>query len=82
MDKKAHCIWATFVAVPVTRGQAFSKVLRSMLATASPYFGTTTKGLQVYEVPYGKVLMGNPVEVPEKSSQPTEQGNPSVPVRN
>ncbi len=64
MDKKAPCIWATFVAVPVDRGRAFSTLLRTMLTAASPYFGTTTNGLQVYEVPEGKVMLGSPVEVP------------------
>ena len=64
MNKKAPCIWATFVAVPVDRGRPFSTVLRGLLTAASPYFGTTTNGLQVYEVPDGKVLLGSPVEVP------------------
>jgi hypothetical protein len=62
--KSAPCIWATFVAIPVERGQKFSGVLPAMLKAAAPYFGTTTNGLQIYEVPNGKVLMGNPVEVP------------------
>jgi hypothetical protein len=71
MDKKARCAWATFVAVPVDRGRPFSTVVRGLLAAASPYFGTTTNGLQVYEVPDGKVLMGSPVEVrpPEKAPE-------------
>jgi hypothetical protein len=64
MDKRAPCAWCTFIAVPVERGQALSSVLRTMLKAGSPYFGTTTNGIQVYEVPTGKVLLGNPVEVP------------------
>lgn len=72
MNGKAPCTWATFIAVPVEHGQKFSDVLRTMLHTATPYFGETTRGLQIYEVPPGKVLMGTPVEVPEplKASLP------------
>lgn len=71
-NNKASCTWATFIAVPVDQGQKFSDALPSMLQTAVPYFGETTHGLQVYEVPPGKVLVGSPVEVPEagKAHQP------------
>lgn len=74
MNKRAPCIWATFVAIPVERGQKFSGVLPAMLKAAAPYFGTTTNGLQVYEIPNGKVLMGNPVEVAAPKQAP--QGTP------
>ncbi len=74
----ARCVWATFVAVPLHSGQKFSSMLRTMVHTAAPYFGTTTNGIQMYEVPPGKVIMGNPVEVPEpqKAPQPTGQASP------
>jgi hypothetical protein len=78
MNKKAPCIWSTFVAVPVDPGRPFSTVLRSLLTAASPYFGTTTNGLQVYEVPDGKVLLGNPVEV---SSPQKPADSPAVQFR-
>jgi len=73
MDKKAPCIWATFIAVPAEHGQKLSSLLRTMLQTGTPYFGATTHGLQIYEVPPGKVLMGIPVEVPgpQKTLQPS-----------
>jgi hypothetical protein len=75
LKKKAPCAWATFIAVPAEYGRKFSDVYRTMLKTASPYFGETTHGLQDYEVPPGKVLMGTPVEVPDslKDSQPAGQ---------
>jgi hypothetical protein len=75
MNRKAPCIWTTFIAVPADRGQKFSNVLRAMIQTATPYFGETTHGLQAYEVPPGKVHIGTPVEVPgaQKLPQPTEQ---------
>jgi hypothetical protein len=80
LDKKAPCIWCTFIAVPVDRGQKFSSVLPAMLKTAEPYFGTTTNGMQVYEVPNGKVILGNPVELPgrQKAVEPGNMSNPAV----
>ena len=64
MRDRAPCAWATFVAVPLRTGQEFSGLLRTMVNTATPYFGTTADGLQEFDVPPGKVLMGEPVEVP------------------
>ncbi len=63
MDKKAPCVWAVLIAVPADKGQKFSSVLQAMLQAATPYFGETTHGLQVYQVPPGRVIMGNPEEV-------------------
>jgi hypothetical protein len=65
MKKKrgAPCVWATFIAVPIHAGQEFSQMLRSMVRTGTPYFGTTTDGIQEYDLPAGKVLVGEPVEV-------------------
>jgi hypothetical protein len=64
MGKKAPCVWAVFIAVPAEPGHRFSDVLRAMLQTATPYFGETTHGLQIYQVPSGNVILGNPREVP------------------
>lgn len=64
MDKKAPCVWAVFIAVPADTGMKFSSVLRAMLQAATPYFGETTHGLQVFQVPPGKVIVGNPDVVP------------------
>jgi hypothetical protein len=80
MDSKAPCTWATFVAVPDLASDKFSSVLRSMLTAASPYFGTTTNGLQVYDVPLGKVLLGNPVEVSPPAGK-APRGDPSIQFR-
>ena len=73
MDRRAPCVWATFIAVPADRGQKFSEVLRPMVQTATPYFGETTHGLQAYEVPPGKVFLGRPVEVPDAVKPPEPQ---------
>ncbi len=71
-NNRAPCVWAVFIAVPVESGQKFSGVIRAMLQTATPYFGETTHGVQVYEVPPGKVRIGAPFEVPDsqKAAQP------------
>ena len=74
MKRKAPCIWATFISVPADPGRKFSKVLRTMVQTAKPYFGETTHGLQVYEVPLGKVFIGTPVEVPGAQRPPLPAG--------
>jgi hypothetical protein len=60
MDRRAPCIWTVFIAVPADGAQKFSDVMRGMLQAATPYFGETTHGLQVYEVPTGRVSIGNP----------------------
>jgi hypothetical protein len=63
MDRKAPCVWAVLIAVPAEDGQKFSNVIQAMLQAATPYFGETTHGLQEYQVPPGRVIMGNPEEV-------------------
>ena len=60
MDRKAPCVWTVFIAAPADGRQKFSEVMRGMLQAATPYFGETTHGLQIYEVPAGRVTIGNP----------------------
>jgi len=64
MNRKAHCVWTVFIAVPADQGKKFSDVLRGMLQAAIPYFGETTHGIQIQEVPPGKVTLGEPKAVP------------------
>ena len=68
MDAKAPCVWMIFIAVPTENRRKLSEVLAAMLKSAVPYYGETTAGLQVFEVPVGKVLLGTPTEVKEKAS--------------
>jgi hypothetical protein len=63
IDRKAPCEWMLFAAVPIDYGQKFSRVLPSMLKASEPYYGATTTGLQVNDVPLGKVEVGQPREV-------------------
>jgi hypothetical protein len=66
----APCAWSVFVAVPLGPGQRFSGVLRALARAATPYFGSTTSGVQLFDVPAGKVLMGEPVPVPGSQATP------------
>src|ERR1022692_2425894 len=65
IDKKAHCVWAVFVAVPVDEGQKFSDVLPAMLQTATPYFGETTHG---HAPDRHAILRGNDARAPDTAS--------------
>jgi hypothetical protein len=78
MKKDAPCVWSMFISVPLYQGLTFSNVLRTMARTATPYVGETTNGIQIYEVPPGRVLMGEPVEVqgPEKARGPANSSTP------
>jgi hypothetical protein len=66
MNRKAPCIWMIFIAVPIDNHEKMSSLLPTMLKTAEPYYGGTTHGLQVFEVPAGKVEVGEPIEVEGK----------------
>jgi hypothetical protein len=66
MNRKAPCAWMIFIAVPMDSGKKLSEFLTTMLKTAEPYYGGTTQGLQIFEVPVGKVEIGEPVELQEK----------------
>lgn len=61
--KAAKTLWTTFIAAPVQRGQKFSQALPAMLRSAAPYWGETTKGLQVFNDARAEVRIGEAVEV-------------------
>ena len=54
----AQRVWTTFVAAPRQPGQQFSDVLNTMLRVATPYFGETTTGLQMFNDARAEVLVG------------------------
>ncbi len=68
--KAAKCLWTTFVAAPVQHGQKFSEIIGTMLRAATPFWGETTPGMQVYDDARAKVTLGELIEVkdppPEK----------------
>lgn len=61
--KSAKTLWTTFIAAPVQRGQKFSQALPAMLRSAAPYWGETTKGMQVFNDARAEVRIGEAVEV-------------------
>jgi len=68
--KLAKAIWTTFVAAPVERGQKFSEVLSTMLRSATPYWGETTTGMQVFNDARAEVHIGEAVEIKESMTAP------------
>lgn len=52
--------WTTFVAAPRQHGQKFSDALATMLKVAAPYFGETTRGLQMFTDARAHVDIGTP----------------------
>ncbi|MBI2517545.1 MAG: hypothetical protein HYV95_11625 [Opitutae bacterium] len=61
---RAKRLWTTFVAAPRQPDQKFSDVLNTMLRVATPYFGETTRGLQMFKDARANVQVG-PTEVIE-----------------
>jgi hypothetical protein len=78
MDRKAPCIWMIFIAVPIDSGEKLSSLLPTMLKTAEPYYGGTTQGQQVFEVPTGRVEVGNPVEIKDSAVAPDPRLAPDI----
>ena len=68
--KLAKAIWTTFIAAPVERGQKFSEVLSTMLRSATPYWGETTTGMQVFNDARAEVHIGEAVEIKETITAP------------
>ncbi len=62
--RSATRLWTTFVAAPRQPGQKFSDALSLLLRAATPYFGETTSGMQVFNDARAEVKIGEAVEVP------------------
>lgn len=63
--KSAKRLWTTFVSAPKEHGKTFADVTRLLIRNATPYFGETSKGLQVFTDARAEVTIGEVVEVPE-----------------
>jgi hypothetical protein len=63
--KAARRLWATFVAAPKDRAKPFSAVAKMLVRNATPFFGETSRGLQVYTDARAEVTIGEAVVVPE-----------------
>jgi len=67
---EARRLWTTFVAVPKQGSQKYSEVLAGLLRTAMPYFGETTRGIQVFDQDHATVKIGVPYEVTTPQTPP------------
>jgi hypothetical protein len=63
--KTAKRIWTTFVAAPKDPKQPFSEMVSALIRNATPFFGETSSGLQVYTDARAEVKIGESVVVPE-----------------
>ncbi len=74
-DVKAHGrdakrLWSTFVAAPVQDNKVkFADVMPTLIRNATPYFGETTSGLQVYSDARAEVKIGEMVEVKDDAAK-------------
>jgi len=60
LEKQAYARrqWTTFIALPREKHDSFAIVLPAMLKVATPYFGETTSGLQVFNDARASVKLG------------------------
>lgn len=68
--KAARRLWTTFVSAPKESKQRFSDLAATLIRNATPYFGETTRGLQVYSDTRAEVKIGEMIEVKEPAKAP------------
>lgn len=66
---RAQRRWTTFVALPREDHRSLSEVLGTMLRVATPYFGETTRGLQMFTDARASVKLGE-LEVLDSDVKP------------
>lgn len=57
--KAATRLWTTFVSAPTRRHQRFADVMALLIRNATPFFGETSPGLQVYTDARAEVTLGD-----------------------
>ena len=62
-------LWTTFVSAPKQQKQKFSDVAATLARNAIPYFGETTRGLQIYSDSRAEVKIGEMVEVKDEAKK-------------
>ena len=62
----AKRIWSTFVAAPVQGKEKFSDMVGTLIRNATPYFGETSPGMQVYSDARAAVKIGDLTEVKDE----------------
>jgi hypothetical protein len=68
--KSARRLWTTFVSAPKEPKQNFSDLASTLIRNATPYFGETTRGMQVYSDTRAEVKIGEMIEVKEPAKVP------------
>lgn len=64
--RRASRLWTTFVSAPTQRGQRFSDIVDTLVRNATPFFGETSRGLQVYTDARAEVTLGDATVVPDE----------------
>ncbi len=67
--KAAKRLWTTFVSAPKEPKQKFSAIAATLIRNATPYFGETTAGLQVYSDRRAEVKIGELIEVKDEAKK-------------
>jgi hypothetical protein len=67
--KAAQRIWTTFISAPKEPEQKFSDLAATLIRNAVPYFGETTRGLQVYTDVRATVRIGELIEVKDEAKK-------------
>lgn len=64
--RDAKRLWTTFISAPKQGEQTFAQVAATLARNAVPYFGETTRGLQIYSDVRAEVKIGPITEVKEE----------------
>jgi hypothetical protein len=68
--KYAKRVWSTFVAAPRTkRDRKFSDIVDTLIRNATPFFGETSTGLQIYTDRRAEVFIGDPIIVKDPAPE-------------
>ncbi|MDB6094268.1 MAG: hypothetical protein JWM32_1830 [Verrucomicrobia bacterium] len=61
--KFAKRVWSTFVSAPKKKGQKFSQIAETLVRNATPFFGETSQGLQIYTDRRAEVIIGEAIVI-------------------
>jgi hypothetical protein len=68
--RHANRLWSTFVAAPKrSNAEKFSALAATLVRSGTPYFGETSRGLQIYPDVGVKVNIGELIEVKSDDKQ-------------
>ena len=67
--RDAKRMWSTFISAPKQGKQKFSEIAAALARNAAPYFGETSKGLQVYSDTRAEVKIGEIIEVKDDAAR-------------